>query len=103
VKAKALGDALAKLDKSGYAALGWSVVSFGLQIAVNAKEARGFAISSAEVVKELVERYSEYERSFREHSGEGLDRRMTDVYKAILLYVLALSGHLQQSKAGVSP
>lgn len=92
-----------KLDKSGYAALGWSVVSFGLQIAVNAKEAREFAISSAEVVEGLVERYSEYDRSFREHSREGLDRRITDVYRVIILYMLALSGYLQQSKAGMSP
>jgi len=50
MKFKSLGDAAVKFDKSGYAALGWSVVSFGLQVAANAKEAREFVFSSSRVV-----------------------------------------------------
>ncbi len=90
-----------KFDASGYAALGWSVVSFGLQGAANAKEARDFVFSSLEFVTEVMTRYAEYEEWCRgPHPSEEFDRRMTNVYKAVLLYVMALDQFLQQPKAG---
>ncbi|KND94251.1 hypothetical protein TOPH_00804 [Tolypocladium ophioglossoides CBS 100239] len=97
---KSLGDAAVKFDKSGYAALGWSVVSFGLQVAENAKEAREFVFHSSEVVTGYMTRYAEYEKLFRGPlAGEEFDRCLTEVYKAILLYVMALDSYLRKCKA----
>jgi hypothetical protein len=99
---KSLGDAAVKFDASGYAALGWSVVSFGLEVALNAEKAREFVLSSSEVVTGFMARYMEYETWFRgQHAGEEFDRRVTSVYKAILLYVMALNDYLQQCGAGM--
>jgi len=98
---KSLGDAAVKFDKSGYAALGWSVVSFGLQVAANAEEARGFVLSSSEVITRFMARYMEYEKCRGQHAGPEFDRGMTEVYKSILLYAMALDTYLQQGKPGV--
>jgi len=104
LKFKSLGDAVAALDTSGYAALGWSVVSFGLQIAANAKEAREFAISSSEAITGYMSRYAQYEMLFRGlQTDQEFDRRVANVYKAILLYVMALDDYLQQCRAGWFP
>lgn len=80
-----------KFDESSYAILPWSVVSFCLQVAVDAKQVRQFAIFSAEVITEVTTRYAQYEILFRTlHGNDELDRRLTNVYKAVLLYVIAL-------------
>ncbi|RYP79807.1 hypothetical protein DL769_002752 [Monosporascus sp. CRB-8-3] len=97
---KALGDAAVKFDKSGYAALGWSVVSFGLQIAANAEQARQFVFDSLEVVTEIMARYAQYETWCRgREANRDFDRHMTNVYKAILLYIIALGDYLRQCGA----
>ncbi|CZR64683.1 uncharacterized protein PAC_14581 [Phialocephala subalpina] len=97
---KSLGDTAVSFDKSGYAALGWSVVSFGLQVAANAGKAREFVLSSSEVVTGFMARYMEYEKYFRgQHAVGEFDRRVTKVYRAILLYVMALDDYLQQCEA----
>lgn len=102
MKFKSLGDATVKFDKSGYAALGWSVVSFGLQVATNAKKAREFVISSSEVVTGFITRYAQYERLYRgPQPDKEFDRRVTNVYKAILLYVMTLDDYLQQRGTGL--
>lgn len=96
MKFKALGDAAVKFDKSGYAALGWSVVSFGLQIVANTNDAHKLALSSSEFVTEFMTRYAQYEKCFRGlQSDEEFDRRLVKVYKAILLYVMALDDYLR--------
>lgn len=85
-----------KFDKSGYAALGWSVVSFGLQVAAHAEEAREFVLSSSEAVTGFLERYARYEKWFRgPQPDKEFDQHLTKVYKAILLYVMALEDYLQ--------
>ncbi|RYP57435.1 hypothetical protein DL770_010675 [Monosporascus sp. CRB-9-2] len=97
---KAVGNAAAAFDKSGYAALGWSVVSFGLQVAANAKEARQFVFDSLEVVTEIMARYTQYETWCRgREANRDFDRHVTNVYKAILLYVTALGDYLRQRGA----
>ncbi|KAG6355420.1 hypothetical protein INS49_003382 [Diaporthe citri] len=99
---KSLGDAAVAFDKSGYAALGWSVVSFGLQLAANAEDTREFVLSSSEVITRFMAKYTEYERIFRgPESGEQFDRLLTNVYKALLLYVIALDKYLRQSGPGL--
>ncbi|RYP12625.1 hypothetical protein DL767_011160 [Monosporascus sp. MG133] len=97
---KAVGNAAAAFDKSGYAALGWSVVSFGLQVAANAKEARQFVFDSLEVITEIMARYTQYETWCRgREANRDFDRHVTNVYKAILLYVIALGDYLRQCGA----
>jgi hypothetical protein len=89
-------------DKSGYAALGWSVVSFGLQVAINAKEAREFVFSTSEVITGFITRYAQYEKLYRgPQTNIEFDRRLRNVYKAILLYAIALDDYLQQGGAGM--
>ena len=102
MKFQALGNAAVKFDKSGYAALGWSVVSFGLQVAANAEAAREFVFSSSEVVTQFVTRYTQYEILFGGPEAEDeFERLVTKVYKAILLYVIALNDYLQQYELGM--
>ncbi len=104
LKFNSLGDAVAAFDASGYAALGWSVVSFGLKVAGNAKEAREFVFSSSEVVVGFMARYAQYERWFREpQPDEEFDRRLINVYKAILHYVMVLDDYLRQRASGSLP
>lgn len=99
---KSLGDAAVAFDKSGYAALGWSVVSFGLQVAANADETREFVLSSSEIITRFMAKYREYERVFRcLEAGEEFDRLLTNVYKALLLYMVALDTFLRQSGLGL--
>ena len=101
MKFNSLVGAVVKFDKSGYAALGWSVVSFGLQVAANAGKARKFVCESSEVVTGYMTRYAEYEIQFRgPEADEGFDLRMKNVYKAILLYVIALHDFLRRCEAG---
>jgi hypothetical protein len=103
MKFKSLGDAVAKFDQSGYATLGWSVVSFGLQVATNEQEARSLALSSSEFVTGFLTRYAQYEKWFRmSQPDEEFDRRLVKVYKAILLYVIALDKYLHLWKLGSS-
>jgi hypothetical protein len=90
-----LGDATVKFDKSGYAALGWSVVSFGLQVAKNAKDAREFIYSSSAVITKVLARCAEYEKCRGPEAGEKFDHLITNVYKATLLYVMALDDCLK--------
>lgn len=100
---KSLGDAVVAFDKSGYAALGWSVVSFGLQLATNAEDAREFVLSSAEVITRFMAKYRHYDRMFRGADvGEDFDRHLTNVYKAILRYTIALHEYLCQRRSGLS-
>jgi hypothetical protein len=85
-----------KFDKSGYAALGWSIVSFGLQIVENTKDARKFALSSSKFITEYMTRYAQYEKWFRrELPDEEFDRLLVEVYKTILLCLMVLDDYLQ--------
>jgi hypothetical protein len=93
-----LGDAAVKFDKSGYAALGWSVVSFGLQVAKNAKDAREFIYSSSVVITRVLTRCAEYEKFRGPEAGEEFDHLITNVYKATLLYVMALDDCLKPDR-----
>lgn len=96
---KSLGDAAVNFDKSGYAALGWSVVSFGLQVAANNEDVRKFALDSLEFVPEFMTRYAAYEKLFR-GLDEEFDHRLEAVYKAILRYAIALDEYLRQDRLG---
>lgn len=98
-----MGDAATELDKSGYAALGWSVVSVGLQVAVNAEAARQFVLTSSEFTTALLARYAKYEAELRgPHAGDEFDNRIVNVYKAILLYIIALDAFMGRCTAGKS-
>lgn len=103
MKFKSLVDAAVKFDKSGYAALSWSVLSFSLQVAANNKEARKCALSSSEFVTEFITRYAEYEKWFRgPQPDKEFDHRLVEVYKSILLYVIALDNYFCLSPLGSS-
>ncbi|KAI0121771.1 hypothetical protein BJ170DRAFT_737129 [Xylariales sp. AK1849] len=96
---KGLGDAAVKFDASGYAALGWSVVSFGLQVTANTEDARKFALESSEFVGELTTRYAKYESLLRgAQPDKEFDNRMVEVYGAILRFVIELDKYLEQDK-----
>ena len=102
LKFKALGDAAVKFDKSGYAVLGWSVVSFGLQVVVNAKKARNFVIKSSEIITQFMTRYAQYEALFRiPETEEEFDGHIVKVYSEILLYVIALNDYLKRCNLGM--
>ena len=76
-------------------------MSLGLQVAANAGKAREFVCKSSEVITAYMARYAEYEIYFREPEAEKeFDLRMKNVYKAILLYVIALHDYLRRCEAG---
>lgn len=78
-------------------------MSFGLQVAANAGEAREFILSSSEAVARFMVKYREYELVFRgPDAGEAFDSLLTNLYKAILLYIIALDKYLK-SRLGLFP
>jgi hypothetical protein len=99
-KFKSLVDAGLKFDTSGYGAIAWSVLSFGLQIAINGKEVREFVFQSSEAITQLIARYAGYEILYRGSTKPSdacrkFEERLVDVYKAILVYMGTLEGYLQ--------
>jgi len=92
-----------KFDKSGYGALAWSIVSFCLEVAKNAKDARSLVFTSCEIIAQYRSRYAEYEILYR---GEVVDmrfeERIIDVYQALLLHILAVHDSLQQNRWSTS-
>jgi len=93
---KSLSDGVVQFDKSGYATLSWSVVSFGLQVASNAKEAGIVILCSSAVIIEFVKRYAQYEKWFRRSQpDQEFDSRLVEVYKAVLLLAIALDDYLR--------
>ncbi|KAK0717679.1 hypothetical protein B0T26DRAFT_802746 [Lasiosphaeria miniovina] len=84
VSFKKLGDAAMKFDLSGYGALAWSVVSFGLEIAKNAKDAHSIILTSSDTIAQLRSRYTEYESLYRgEQSGWTGDRDVSAKKKEV--------------------
>lgn len=78
-------------------------MSFGLRLAANAEDTREFVLSSSEVITRFMAKYTEYERSFRgSEAGKQFDHLLTNVYKALLLYMIALEKYLRQSGPGSS-
>ena len=76
-------------------------MSFGMQVAANARQARKFVFSSSRVVTGFLTRYAQYEILYREpQTDKHFDSLLTNAYKAILLYVIALNDYLQQCRAG---
>ncbi|PHH82068.1 hypothetical protein CDD82_7149 [Ophiocordyceps australis] len=100
---KQLGDAAAKFDQSGYVSLGWSIVTFGLQIALQAREAREFILQAASVITGIMTRYAAYERLYRaefwrdEGHWRDFDRHLTSVYTALLRFIVQLDHYLQEA------
>lgn len=77
-------------------------MSFGLQLAATAEEVREFVLSSSEIITRFMDRYQRYESFRSRETGEEFDRLLTNVYKALLLYMIALDGYLRQSGPGLS-
>ena len=101
IRFKSLGDAFVKLDKSGYGAVAWSVLSFGLEVAKNANAAREFIFSSSEMVARLQARYREYESLYRKFQTDTeFENLLVGVYKSLLSYTIALYKYLKQCEKG---
>ena len=105
-KFKSLVDSGMKFDTSGYGAIAWSALSFGLQIALNAKELRQFVFESSELIAQLLARYSAYEllyRGSKQNSkvSEMFEDRVVELYKGILIYMLSLEVYLEENGIGM--
>lgn len=100
---KSVGDAVVTFDKSGYAAVGWSVLSFGLQLAVNDRDAREFVVSSSEIMVTVIDRWGKYQ-IYRDRAGSAaskFDECLIRGYKAALLYNIAMDDYIYQSGIGM--
>jgi hypothetical protein len=105
-KFKSLVDSGMKFDTSGYGAIAWSALSFGLQIALNAKELREFVFESSESIAQLLARYAAYEILYRGSKqnlkvSKMFEDRVVELYKEILLYILSLEIYLQENGIGM--
>lgn len=70
-------------------------------MAGNANDAYEFVLNSSEVITNFMARYRHYESKFRgQETAEEFDHHLINVYKAILLYVLALHEYLGQGRLG---
>ncbi|PHH76529.1 hypothetical protein CDD82_3953 [Ophiocordyceps australis] len=97
--AKSLGDAMAKFDTSGYAALGWSIATFGIQIALNAKDSRESILKGAEIVTSFMTRYAEYDKLFgKELPNKEFERLRVRSYAAMLRYIIELKDYLDKGR-----
>ncbi|KAK4198529.1 hypothetical protein QBC40DRAFT_229747 [Triangularia verruculosa] len=94
---KELIDAGIKFDVSGYGALAWSVLSFGLTLVQNDKVRMELSFDSAEFLADLLARcartqtyYRDLSFDFPEGETERLENAMVAVYIAILEYSAAV-------------
>lgn len=94
---KSLVDAGLQFDPTGYGALAWSVVSFGLQTAINNSDIQQAAYESSDYIRGVIEEYSMYEARYMETPSKGqsaLRSCIIDVYKAVMNYAAELRYYL---------
>ncbi|KAB8266395.1 hypothetical protein BDV30DRAFT_221984 [Aspergillus minisclerotigenes] len=103
LKIKTLGDAAVKFDKSGYAALAWSLVSFGLELGVNDQTRRGEFLSASKYLADLLARYSIIEAHYRNPAipeVSHMEERVTSIYAGILRYCAEVGKALDRNPLG---
>ncbi|KAH6632792.1 hypothetical protein F5144DRAFT_489603 [Chaetomium tenue] len=104
-KVKSLIDAGLAFDPTEYGALGWAVLSFGLQMAINAREMREFTLDSCEYMVNIIARYSIYELQYSgtAHPSDATDalvkfeEGVTTVYTSILKFLVKMKEYLNQN------
>jgi hypothetical protein len=102
---KSLIDAGLAFDPTKYGALGWAVLSFGLQMAINAKEIREFTLDSCDYLVNIIARYSTYELQYSStahpsSTSDALKRfeeGVTTVYTSILRFLGNMKEYLGQN------
>lgn len=95
-------------DPTMYGQLGWAVLSFGLQMAINAREMREFALDSSEYMVNIIARYSIYELQYSgtAHPSDTTDalqkfeEGVTAVYTSILKFLGKMREYLNQNWLG---
>jgi hypothetical protein len=71
-------------------------VSFSLEVAKNIKDTYKAIIESSEVITHLMSRYIRYEILFiLSPTNNEFENRITEVYKAILLYLMEIKKCLE--------
>jgi uncharacterized protein YfbU (UPF0304 family) len=106
---KSLIDAGLAFDPTKYGALGWAVLSFGLQMAINAKEIREFTLDSCDYIVNIIARYSIYELQYSgtaHHSSttdalKRFEEGVTTVYASILRFLANVKEYLGQNWLGM--
>lgn len=101
-------DAGLSFDPTKYGALGWAVLSFGLQMAINAREMREFTLDSCEYIINIIARYSVYELQYSgtadpSDTTDALQKfkeGVTTVYTSILQFLGKMKEYLNQNWLG---
>ncbi|KAH6855628.1 hypothetical protein B0I37DRAFT_411606 [Chaetomium sp. MPI-CAGE-AT-0009] len=104
-KVKSLIDAGLSFDPTKYGALAWAVLSFGLQMSINAREIREFTFDAIDDMVNIIARYSIYEIQYRgsaHPSGttdalQKLEEGVTAVYTSILQFLGEMKEYLNQN------
>ncbi|KAK3293883.1 uncharacterized protein B0H64DRAFT_462192 [Chaetomium fimeti] len=104
-KVKSLIDAGLAFDPTKYGALAWAILSFGLHMAINAREIRDFMFDACDDIVNIVARYSIYKIQYRSSahpSGttealQKFEEGVTDVYTSILQFLAEMKGYLNQN------
>ena len=94
---KSLIDAGLQFDPTGYGALAWSVLSFGLEAAINYDEIDNDLLESCEYLRAIIEEYAIYEAQYLEvvsMGRKGLENSIIDVYKFVIMYAAEMSQYI---------
>jgi hypothetical protein len=98
-------DAGLAFDPTKYGALAWAVLSFGLHMAINAREIREFAFDACDDMVNIIARYTIYEIQYRgsAHPSDTTDalqkfeEGVTAVYTSILQFLAEMKTYLDQN------
>jgi hypothetical protein len=85
-------------DPTGYGALAWSVVSFGLDTANNHIEIQESLITGCDFIRSVIDEYTLYEARYLAQSSpetSALRSRVIDVYKAVLIYTAEMRHYIE--------
>jgi hypothetical protein len=103
-------DAALKFDPTKYGALAWSLVSFGMQLAITQKVVRDLVFESSDFLANIMVRYAAYETLYRESltvnpsaTFLSFEYSLTQVYKAILVYTAEVNSYLYEWGLSRSP
>ena len=94
---KSLIDAGLQFDPTGYGALAWSVLSFGLEAAISHDEIDNDLLESCEYLRAIIEKYAIYEAHYLEFESvgrKGLENSIIDVYKIVIMYAAEMSQYI---------
>lgn len=86
-----------QFDPTGYGTLAWSIVSFGLEVAINNSEISNDLFENCDFIRSVLDEYAMYEAHYLTIASKGrigLERCIVNAYKAVITYTAEMNYYL---------